>query len=349
VTYIHFKNYLDQKSTKSINHIIYILCESCWYDKHFFGYLFNPLLKEEFIALRGVSPAYGGGTANAEFEMLTALPSSIHLDGIIYQEYTHLVSDQTQTVITALKEKGYSTLALHNYINYFWKRNVILPKLGFQRFISIEEMDCHDTSWPPSDRFLYDKTLKEFSVIKNRPAFLSLVTMFTHGGYAEYNDDLGVGDYKNRLKQAIVDMAMFIHQIKALDPNVFIVIYGDHKPPLPEFFHQNHIVDEKNERKQEVIGDVPVFIYHSDKKLLKKLAFELNHKPFYCISAILDQKILHSGAAVTRYMYKNICLQHHLAYKKRIQLVPSWLYYWSLFAKKEEKNEINVDPPQILA
>lgn len=65
-------------------YFIYILCESCWNDKWHFKELFNPLIDEGATSLRTISPVFGGGTPNAEFEMYTGLSSKRIFNGIIF-------------------------------------------------------------------------------------------------------------------------------------------------------------------------------------------------------------------------------------------------------------------------
>ena len=136
-TYTQWTQFKKTSSIPATKHIIYILCESCWYNKHLFSELFQPLLDEGFISLRGISPVYGGGTPNAEFEMLTTLPALGVLNGVIYQEYGELLSETTNTLVTLLRNRGYQTLAFHNSTKEFWRRMEVLPKLGFNQFYSI--------------------------------------------------------------------------------------------------------------------------------------------------------------------------------------------------------------------
>jgi hypothetical protein len=53
-------------------------------------------------------PVYGGGTANAEFEMLTGLPSNSRvLSGTIYQEYASQFKSGSDTIASVLRQKLY--------------------------------------------------------------------------------------------------------------------------------------------------------------------------------------------------------------------------------------------------
>lgn len=121
--------------------IIYVLCESCWYDNANFKELIAPILNEGFVTFRATSPVYGGGTANVEFEMLTGLPSNSRvLSGIIYQEYSSQFKSHSDTIASALKTKGFITYAAHNYLKEFWHRDIVYQKFGFEKFDGLYEM-----------------------------------------------------------------------------------------------------------------------------------------------------------------------------------------------------------------
>ncbi len=64
---------------------------------------------------------------------------------------------------------------------------------------------------------------------------MNLITMSTHGPYPRENDS-GEYVYAYELKQAIERFIDFSKEVREIDPNAVIVIYGDHKPALNKFF-----------------------------------------------------------------------------------------------------------------
>lgn len=322
LTYKKFMSYSEKtESADAPHHIIYILCESCWQNKSYFNRAFKPLLDQGLIPFRAISPTYGGGTPNAEFEMYTSLPAVGYLSGIIYQEYSSLLSPKADTIINSMNNKGYHTIALHNNGKKFWRRDIVLNKLGFNHFIGIELMDEKNIE---GDVNLFAKALEEFNKFKDVPTFFSLITLSTHGPYINNGDD-GVMDYERKLQKSLAQMALFITKIKQVDPNVIIVVYGDHKPALNNFFTKLGILNVHNP-DLSLLGDVPVLIYDANKKRLSSVINQSAHKPFYCVSAIIDHYVLHSGNPAANYIYKNSCPSN-----EKKDNIPSWLYYWSIF------------------
>lgn len=121
--------------------IIFILCESCWYDESHFRDVFEPLLSIDFQPFRALSPVYGAGTANSEFEFLTGLSSySSVLTGIVYQGYANDFRNTSESLPRALSRVGYLSFSLHNNSASFWQRNIVYKKLGFHHFFSLEDM-----------------------------------------------------------------------------------------------------------------------------------------------------------------------------------------------------------------
>ena len=114
--------YKTNRFSTQYDHIVFILCESCWNDKNYFNEPFKSLEQQGLISLRGVSPVYGGGTPNSEFEMYTALSSNTIINGTVFQEYNSKFFN-AKTIVSSLRKKGYSTVAMHNFSKSFWLRN----------------------------------------------------------------------------------------------------------------------------------------------------------------------------------------------------------------------------------
>lgn len=323
------------KSTDSRQkHIIYILCEACWHDDVYFKDAFLPMDKAGFVSLRTISPAYGGGTSNAEFEMYTGLSSRTVLDGIVFQEYNSKISSKsTKTIISSLRDKGYFTYGMHNFYKHFWLRDEVFPKLGFSHFFGIEDLKTggYEQSPYPHDDMLFDNAKATIKENLAKPFFLSLITVSTHSPYSDNQNDMGSKDYYTRLKLAISQIASFTQDIKNIDPNVLIVVYGDHKPGLGDFFRKNKILQD-GEKRMEVVGDVPVYIYSGNNDMDDKFYSQVNGMPMFCLTSALDYKIIKSGNPSSKFMHENICSKYKsYGYDRTLNNIPSWLYYMSLF------------------
>jgi len=342
--------------------IIYVLCESCWYDNENFKEIINPLLKEGFVSFRATSPVYGGGTANVEFEMLTGLPSNSRvLSGTIYQEYASQFKSGSDTIASVLRQKNYTTYAAHNYIKEFWHRDIVYKKFGFEQFDGLNEMSNiklpdeivatkKKWQWQPDDYLLYRSAIEHLKKADGKSIFMNLITMSTHGPYPRENDS-GEYVYAYELKQAIERFIDFSKEVREIDPNAVIVIYGDHKPALNKFFMDKNVLpanlfSKTGDRDNDFVfkwdikptdyGDVPVFISAGSNTNLQQLAMEANNQPYFCVSSLIDKHLINSGLPSFRYNIKNGCSNTSQSYQRKINAMPSWIYSMALFEGNEK-------------
>lgn len=341
--------------------IIYVLCESCWYDNANFKELIAPILNEGFVTFRATSPVYGGGTANVEFEMLTGLPSNSRvLSGIIYQEYSSQFKSHSDTIASALKTKGFITYAAHNYLKEFWHRDIVYQKFGFEKFDGLYEMSNISLpdqivatkkkwQWQPDDYLLYKSAIDQLKKADKKNIFMNLITMSTHGPYPHENDS-GEYVYTYELKQAIDRFVEFYKEVREIDPEAVVVIYGDHKPALNKFFMNKSVIptnlfsktgDHDNDFvfKWDInptdYGDVPVFVAAGNNANLKQLVQEANNQPYFCVSSLIDKYLINSALPSFRYNIKNECSNTNYSYEKKINAMPSWVYSLALFEDNE--------------
>jgi len=356
---IQYLNEKKQYASADIKNktIIYILCESCWYDKKNFRENFKPLIDNGYAEFRATSPVYGGGTANVEFEMLTGLSSdSDKLSGIIYQEYSSAFKDNADSLASALKIKGYGTFAAHNFHKNFWRRDEVYKKFGFDMFSGLSDMGEAPSEfvsikkswqWQPDDYLLYNSALKYIQNAEGGNKFLHLISMSTHGPFKHIND-YGEGVYNYETHEAVERLVKFSEQVEKIEPDAVIVIYGDHKPALNKYFVENGVLSREifskigEEKDEDFIfksnvtpldfGDVPVLIKSSDKKAVQELIGAANQKPFFCVSALVDKYFIQSGLVSFNYNVEHGCEnKEYLDYAKLKNMTPPWIYSMALF------------------
>lgn len=342
--------------------IIYVLCESCWYDNANFKEIITPILNEGFVTFRATSPVYGGGTANVEFEMLTGLPSNSRvLSGIIYQEYASQFKSYSDTIASSLKAKDFITYAAHNYLKEFWHRDIVYKKFGFEQFDGLYEMSNitlpeqivatrKKWQWQPDDYLLYKSAIEHLKKAGGKNIFMNLITMSTHGPYPHENDS-GEKIYTFELKQAVDRFVNFYKEVRKIDPNAVVVLYGDHKPALNKFFMKNNVLatelfsktgnhdDDfvfKWDIKPTDYGDVPVFVTAGDNANLEQLSQEANNQPYFCVSSLIDKYLINSGLPSFVYNIKNHCSEKSQSYEHKINAMPSWVYSMALFEDEEK-------------
>jgi hypothetical protein len=313
--------------------IVIILCEACWHDGNNFSAAFAPLRDMGFRHFRAVSPAYGGQTVNASFELLTGLPAHGVLTGVIYQEFADVLASQVAALPGSLRDMGYRTFALHNHFRKFWRRDEMKPRLGFDRFISREDMASGDATVPREntfidDGYLFAASLELLREQRGRNTFSFLTTVHTHGPYLKNADD-GEADYENRLRLTLRQAADFSGKVLQADPDAFILLLGDHKPGMAEYF-QHHDIPFQSD--QATAGDVPAYLWSSDQNLADALIREMDGKPFYCLSQALGSAL---GASLPSHIYarnRKLCQRYAIdGYATTARKFESWLYYLSLF------------------
>ena len=193
-------------------------------------------------------PTVGGGTANTEFEIITGL----NLDFFGAGEYpynTILQESACETMCYNLKEYGYTATAMHDNSASFYSRNMVYPKLGFDRFVSLEYMQ--NVKYTPlgwaKDAVLTDEIVAALDTTEGRD-LVYCVAVETHGKY-EDTYEASPGDIEVISLPEEIPLAPFQNFVNALpgadgfvrdlvlrlirynEPTI-VVFYGDHLPAL---------------------------------------------------------------------------------------------------------------------
>jgi phosphoglycerol transferase MdoB-like AlkP superfamily enzyme len=191
----------------------------------------------------GLSPAFGGQTANAEFEVLCGFPVNK-----IAVKFEFGLERDAPCLPRLLREAGFRTVASHPNVPGFWNRYVAYEHLGFETFWSAGDMDLSDSNGP----FLADRSLHKQVAAKlaatadDRPVFDYIVTIDGHWMYdpsdarppviQTTSEIKEVGDYANMLHYKSRQMMDGVEAIRRDDPDSVIVVFGDHLPMLGRKF-----------------------------------------------------------------------------------------------------------------
>ena len=236
--------------------IIYVQLESFFDVKHMKNVVYNedPIpnftrLKEECPSGFLRIPGLGGGTCNAEFELLTGM--SVGMFGTCEYPYKTITLKHTaSSVCFDLKNYGYSTHAVHDHTGTFYDRNLNYPNLGFDTFTPVEYM--HDVERNPKnwakDKILTGEIMKCLNSTEGRD-FVFAVSVQGHGKYpTEVIDDTQTifvesgmedGEYKigfeyyiNQLHEMDEFIAELVQTLKNFSEPTVLVLYGDHLPAM---------------------------------------------------------------------------------------------------------------------
>lgn len=202
-------------------------------------------LQAESVSGYLLSPQFGGGTSNSEFEVLTGYSMSFLPSGSIpYQQY---IRQPVPSLASYFDNLGYKSMGIHSYDGWFWNRDTVYKWLGFESFKSKEKFDNPEYKGP----FISDAEVVR-SIIgaveeSERPMFIHAVTMQNHGPYDdnryEENPVQAEGPltpeakqmletYTHGVRDADRSLQMLIdHFEQSAEPTV-VVFYGDHLPML---------------------------------------------------------------------------------------------------------------------
>ncbi|MCY9656961.1 sulfatase-like hydrolase/transferase [Paenibacillus chondroitinus] len=83
-----------------------------------------------------LSPQYGGGTANVEFEVLTGNSMRFLPQGSI--AYNQFITNEVDSLASIYARQGYTSTAISPFYNWYFNSNRIYKDFGFSKYIPIE-------------------------------------------------------------------------------------------------------------------------------------------------------------------------------------------------------------------
>lgn len=141
------------------------------------------LLKSEAAAHGQLKvAAWGANTVRTEFAFLSGMTADalgIHQ----YNPYRKLASAQGfPTIASYLRSLGYRTICVHPYHRSFYRRDKVLPLLGFDEFVGIEAFQDAKKDGPyVGDRALGDYVTRLLQARSGQPVYVHVITMENHG------------------------------------------------------------------------------------------------------------------------------------------------------------------------
>ncbi len=217
------------------------------------------------------SPDYGGGTANIEYEIITGL-TNYWFKTVPYTNFIPYKKN-VSSLASYMKENGYNTSTIHPFVSGMYKRDVVLPKLGFNNFI--DQLDFSFTEKEGDSEYINDRSTYKQAIdyIEQTPErdFVSLITMQNHAPYL--TNEYGESDYiitnienlgeKNAAETYLMTLhksdqflGELIEMINNLDEKTIVLFYGDHSPGVFP-----NVMENKDQTISNLIRLTPYFIY----------------------------------------------------------------------------------------
>ncbi|MTD31397.1 LTA synthase family protein [Planomicrobium sp. YIM 101495] len=240
----------DAEAPAQQPNIIFIMSESFWDPTLLEGARFEPdpmpfVREHQNGAL--LSPTFGGGTSNVEFELLTGFTNMFLPTGSVpYQQY---IKSEIPALPNYLADKGYKPLAIHPYPKWFWNREEVYEHMGFEEFIDIDGFEDPLYKGPFVSDAQVTETIIEQIEAADEPVFIHAVTMQNHTSYNEdkYEEftvetevpegvdpvlNLLLRSFTQGVQDADAAFAELAAYAEASDEPTLIVFFGDHLPAI---------------------------------------------------------------------------------------------------------------------
>jgi len=249
-----------------------------------------------------ISPIYGGGTSQAEFEILTAIPALAKVNSI---EFNSLEGNQIPGFVNLLKQNGYHTYANIATFSGYYNSKDAYKSIGFDNIDFLEE--SRDFTKREGDKHIFDGDVYNYIIKKidkkyyKKPYLLYLLGMYGHFPYdrnKKLRPDIIKTNYKDKRISKIANqfyyrtkaLGEYIDKILLKDPHSIIFVSSDHLPPL-----LNHGVEYKRTSKENIAlllvngkaVDIDGFNYYEIPRIIINL---LNNKSKQ-IKKIEDKKL----------------------------------------------------------
>lgn len=233
-------------------------------------------LKENTTKGYALSSVFGAKTPNSEWEYLTGNSMAfLPVGSVVYQQY---ISDTPTSIVSNLKDVGYTCVAMHPYYATGWSRNQVYPKIGYDEMHFIDDFDQTKILREYiTDQELYDKIIERYeSRGANEKLYLMGITMQNHGGYGEPYDNFDEECYKvgrsytdanqylSLVHESDKAVQNLIEYFSKVDDPVEIVFFGDHQPSLNSNFYpllNGKGMSGLTEDELEALYTVPFFIW----------------------------------------------------------------------------------------
>ncbi len=214
-------------------------------------------IKNETTSGLMLSPGYGGGTANIEYQALTGL-SMANYSATLSIAYQQLVPgqkwDQSLNQLWNEKNGEDSSVAFHAYNRNMYFRDINYKKFGFSKFYATDgkpkltNLYPIDSAWYASDESFYSQVLKKMQSSDGNK-FYQVVTMQNHMPYEDIyadnqfkeldtsenlqeNERLNIETYTKGLNYTDQSTQDFLNALNNIDRPITVIFYGDHLPGI---------------------------------------------------------------------------------------------------------------------
>ncbi len=254
-------------------------------------------LQEQFAGCVTLCHSYGGGTFDAEYEVLTGYRSADTPGNISADQKA--VRPSMDSVVSMLHALGYESLAIHPNAGSTYRRNWNYAYLGFDSALFREDLPpfSHIVGNYPADDELMVRVLEAYDKKDpGKPWFCHVVTYQNHGGYAFEPDrrDIRVTNrsgmeqrnaenYLNSVLSHAEALENLLEHLSASSRPAVVLLWGDHAPNMGNFavdtgtgaasarFYETPVLLWNNYGADLSFGEDAVAMYRLGAVVLRKL------------------------------------------------------------------------------
>ena len=177
-----------QRDARALPDLVTIQSESFFDARRAFPAV-NPDVLTQFDRLRAESvacgqltvDAWGANTVRTEFSFLAGLDAE-QLGVHRFNPYRVLAQQGVATLASFLRKQGYRTVCVHPYVAGFYRRDHVMPLLGFDTFLTLPDFADAEHFGPyVSDKAVADKVCALLGEERTAPLFIHVITMENHG------------------------------------------------------------------------------------------------------------------------------------------------------------------------
>lgn len=328
--------------------LIIVLSESFWDATQLPGLEFSrdpaPFfhgLQERYTHGTMLSPMFGGGTANVEFEVLTGHSYRFFpKDSIVYEQY---IKQPMTSLASILAGQGYATTAISPFHGWFFNSTEVYKYLGFSQYISLEFFNPDEYVGPYIGDQAVARRIMEQSEQSPGPDFIFANTMENHYHYWPGKFKRNTIDVKGKVSPEAIGLTetyaqgmdgadrmlqeLIGYYNKVKEPTI-VVFFGDHLPSLEKYTvyqETGYITGENDPNFLTKMHEVPVVVWNNylPQEKIDKLHFSPSFLGPYLLK--LAQR---DGSPYTDYLYE---------LSKKMPLVPP----------EEAYAEMGIDPAMV--
>ena len=211
---------------------------------------FKKLQKNSVMHGRIVTPSFGGGTGDTEFDALTG---ALTIDCAPDESFAfNAIKRDVSSLPSLFNTIGYKTMAFHPGFAWFYGRQDVYPKLGFQDNFFLENIDQPEMKGGYVSERQFSEIFRSrfLQALENsdEPIFSYGLDIQNHGPYFydKYGKNLpyqckvtlseeaanNFGSYFLGIKDMDIMLGEVYDMIMSLDEPTIMVFYGDHLPGL---------------------------------------------------------------------------------------------------------------------